>query len=147
VSIDADIWEFANSPFLPRHLFSLWNSSIHDYANKQNVNQNKTKHLEAIKRPSLALQSIYDIQRCHRLPSRMLSVSNRITDYPLQEVTQNSPDFLIDIAADSLDTTSPRQTANGRFRDSLNVLTHYLSMTLGTTLTQTFTAFASPRHD
>ena len=46
----------------------------------------------------------------------------------------------------TLDATTARETTDRGLRDTLDVLTHDLTMPLGTTLTETFTTLASARH-
>jgi hypothetical protein len=50
-------------------------------------------------------------------------------------VPQDGSDFIVDVAADSLHAASPRQTADGRLCDALDVLAHHFSMALCTTFT------------
>jgi hypothetical protein len=76
----------------------------------------------------------------------MLSVSHGISDDVLEEVPQHASNFFVDITTDSLHAPSTGQPPNGRLDNALDVLSHNLSMTLGTTITKTFPTFASAGH-
>ena len=104
-------------------------------------------HLETIKSPALPLESINNIHGSDGLPPGVLGVCDRVPDHVLKEVPEDAPDLLIDVTADTLDTTSPSETADSWLCDTLDVLAHNLAMPLGTTLTETLTTFASSRHD
>jgi hypothetical protein len=112
------------------------------------MSQEQTKHnyLETIYCSALPLQNINHIQRCHDFPSRMLSVSHGISDDVLEEVPQHPSDFFGDIPTDSFHAPSTGQPPNGGLGDTLDVLAHNLSMTLGTTLRKTLPSLASPGH-
>jgi hypothetical protein len=61
-------------------------------------------------------------------------------------VPQDTSDFFVDIAADSLDTATTSETPDCRLGDALDVFPHHLPMPLGTTLSETFATFAATRH-
>jgi hypothetical protein len=73
----------------------------------------------------------------------MLSVSHGISDDVLEEVPQHASNFFVDITTDSLHASSTGQPPNGGLGNALDILSHNLSMTLGTTLTKIFPTFAS----
>ena len=102
--------------------------------------------LETVEGPALPLKSINNIHGSDGLPPGVLCVCDGIPDHVLKEVPEDAPDLLIDVTADTLDTTSPSETADSWLCDTLDVLAHNLAMPLGTTLTETLTTFASSRH-
>ena len=103
-------------------------------------------NLETVEGPALPLKSINNLHGSDGLPPGVLGVCHRIPDDVLKEVPEDASDLLIDVTADTLDTTSPGETADGWLCDTLDVLTHNLAMPLGTTLTKTLTTFASSGH-
>ena len=104
------------------------------------------KYLETIKSPALPFESINNIHGSHGLPPGVLCVCDGVPDDVLKEVPEDASDLLIDVTADTLDTTSPSETADSWLCDTLDVLAHNLAMPLGTTLTETLTTFASAGH-
>ena len=96
---------------------------------------------------SLTTQSVDDIHGGDSLAAGVFSVSDRVTNDVFQEDLQDSSCFFVDQSGDTLDTPTTRQTTNGWFGDSLDIVTKDLSVTLGTALAQSFSAFASARHD
>ena len=56
----------------------------------------------------------------------VLSVGDGITDDTLEEGLQNTAGLLVDHGRDTLDTTTTRQTADGRLCDTLDVVTKNL---------------------
>jgi hypothetical protein len=77
----------------------------------------------------------------------MLSVGDSITNDAFQEGLENTACLFVDHGRDTLDTTTACETTDGRLGDTLDVVSKNLSVTLGTTLSETFTAFAASRHD
>merc|ERR1719180_639803 len=101
---------------------------------------------EAIESTALPLQGIHDIHSSDSLPLGMLSVSDRITDNILQEDLQDTPSLLIDETRDPLHSTPPSQSPNGRLGDTLDVVSQYFAMPLGTSLTQSLASLSTSSH-
>ena len=101
---------------------------------------------EAVQSTSLTLESVDDVHRRHRLALGVFSVRHSVTDHILQEHFENATSLLVDQARDTLHTTSASKTTDGWLRDTLDVITKYLAMTLGATLAKTFASFTTPRH-
>ena len=102
---------------------------------------------ESIEGTALTLQGIDDVHGSDGLPLGVLGVGDGITDDVLKEHLQDTTCLLVDEARDTFDTTSASQTANGGLRDTLDVITKYLPVTLGASLSQSFTSLSSSRHD
>ena len=101
---------------------------------------------KSIEGASLPLEGIDNIHGSDSLPLGMLSVGDSIPDHIFQENFEDSSGFLIDQATDSFDTTSASQSSDGRLRDTLDVVSKDLSVTLGASLSKSFSSFASSRH-
>ena len=101
---------------------------------------------ESVQGASLPLESIDNIHGGDGLPLGVFSVGDSIPDDILQEHLENSSGLLVDESRDPLDTTPPRQTADGRLGDSLDVISQHLAVTFGTTLSQSFASLASSSH-
>jgi len=95
----------------------------------------------------LSLESIDHIHRGDGLPLGVLSVGDSIANDIFQEYFQNTSGFFVDQARDTLDTTTTRETTDSWFGDSLDVVTEYLSVTLGSSFSQSFSSFTTSRHD
>ena len=102
---------------------------------------------EAVEGSALTLQRVDDVHRGDRLALGMLRVSDGIANDVLEEDLQHTASLFVDQTRDALHSASTSQSTNGRLRDALNVVTEYLAMTLGTSLAESLTAFASPGHD
>ena len=89
---------------------------------------------KSVQGSALALEGIDDIKCCHRLATGVLSVGDCIPDDILQEDLEDAPSLFIDESRDTLDTTTASQSTDGRLCNSLDVVSEYLSVALGTSL-------------
>ena len=89
---------------------------------------------KAVEGPALALEGIDNVKGCDCLPAGVLGVGHSIPDDILQEDLEDTPGLLIDEAGDTLDTSTPCQSADGWLGDALDVIPQYLPVPLGTTL-------------
>ena len=76
----------------------------------------------------------------------MLSVGDCITNDTFKESLEYSSGLLVDQSRDTLDTTSSRETSDSWLSDSLDVVSQDLSVTLGTTFSESFSTFTTTRH-
>jgi hypothetical protein len=102
---------------------------------------------KAVQCAALAFQSIDNIHGSHCFPLGMLSVGNSITDDILKENLQDTTSFLIDETRDTFHSTTTCQTTDRRLGDTLDVVTKNLPVTLGATLSESLSSFATARHD
>ena len=102
---------------------------------------------EAVKSATLSLESVDDVHGGHRLALGVLGVSDGVANHSLQEALQNTAGLFIDEARDTFDSTSASETTNGGLGDTLDVVTQDLAMTLGTSLSESLSTFATSRHD
>ena len=101
---------------------------------------------ESVQGASLAFQGIDDIHSGDGLPLGVLGVGDSISDHVFEENFEDTSSFFVDQSTDSFYTTTTRQTADGWLRDSLDVVTKNLSMTLGASFSQSFSSFSTSRH-
>ncbi len=101
---------------------------------------------EAVQGLALSLQRIDNIHCCYCLSLRMLSVCYCVADNTLKKVLKDTPSFLIDQAANSLDASSASKAADSRLSYALDVITEDLTMTLCASFSKAFTSFSSARH-
>ena len=92
---------------------------------------------------ALSLESIDDIERCDGLSLGVLSVCDGVTDDTLEEGLEDTAGFLVDHGGDTLDTTTTSETADSGLGNTLDVVTQDLAVTLGTTLAETLSTFAT----
>lgn len=59
---------------------------------------------------------------------------------------KHTTSLLIDQTGDTLDTATASKTANSRLSDTLDVITQHLAMTLGATLSQSFSTLSTASH-
>ena len=102
---------------------------------------------ESVQGTSLSLQSVDNVHGCDGLPLGVLGVGDGVTDHVLKEHLQDTSGLLVDQTGDTLHTTSASQTADGGLRDSLDVVTEYLPVTLGAPLSETLSSLSSSGHD
>jgi hypothetical protein len=67
----------------------------------------------------LTLEGIYNIEGGDGLSLGVFSVSDGVTNDALEEDFEDTSGFFVDETGDTLDTTTTCETTNGRFRDSL----------------------------
>ena len=101
---------------------------------------------KAIQCTTLTLQRVDDVHRRDRLPLGVLSVGDSITDDVLKEDLEDAASLLVDQTRDTLDTTTTSQTTDGGLCDALDVVSQYLTMTLGASFAESLSAFAATRH-
>ena len=101
---------------------------------------------ESVESAALSLQSVDNIHSSDGLTLGMLGVSNCITDDILEENFEYTSGLFVDESWDSLDTTTSSKSANSGLCDSLDVIPENLTMSLGSSFSQTFTTFASASH-
>ncbi|KAL7534024.1 hypothetical protein ACHAXR_005596 [Thalassiosira sp. AJA248-18] len=81
------------------------------------------------------------------LTASVLGVGDRVTDDILKEDLEHTTGLLVDETRDTLDTTTTSETTDGGLGDALDVITKDLAVTLGASLSKTFTSFSATRHD
>ena len=102
---------------------------------------------ESVQGTSLAFQSVDDVHGGDGLSLGVLGVGDGITDDVLEENLEDTTGLFVDEARDTLDTTTTSQTTDSWLGDALDVITQHLAMTLGASLSQSFSSFAASRHD
>merc|ERR1719266_2423240 len=101
---------------------------------------------ESVEGTSLPLEGIDNIHSSDGLPLGVFSVGDGITDDILKENLKDTTGLFIDQARDTLDSTTTRQTANGGFGDTLDVITQNFAMTLSASLSESFASFTTSGH-
>jgi hypothetical protein len=94
----------------------------------------------------LTLESIDNIHGGDSLPLGVFGVGDGITDDVLKEDLEDTSGLLIDEARDTLDTSAASQSADGGLGDTLDVITQHFAMTLGASLAESLSSFASSGH-
>ena len=94
----------------------------------------------------MSLEGVDDIHSSDGLSSSVLGVGDSVSDDVLKENLKDTSGFLVDETRDSLDTASSGKSSNSGLGDALDVVTKHLSVSLGASFTETFTAFTSARH-
>jgi hypothetical protein len=101
---------------------------------------------ETIQSSALSLEGIHHVHRCDGLSASVLGVGHGISDDVLEEDLEYTTGLFVNQAADSLDTSSTGETADGWLGDALDVVTKNLAMALGTALAKSFASFAAASH-
>ena len=73
---------------------------------------------ETVKGSSLSFESVNDIKGSDGLPAGVFGVGDGVTDHVLEEASEDGAGLLVDVRADSLDTTSARESADSGLGDS-----------------------------
>ena len=79
----------------------------------------------------MPLEGKDDVHGSDSLPLEVLGVGDGIPDHVLKEHLENATSLLIDEARDPLNSSPPRQTADGGLGDALDVVSQRLTVTLG----------------
>ena len=98
---------------------------------------------EAVKGAALALERVDDIHGGDGLPLGVLGVGDGIPDDILKENLQDSSGLFIDESRNTLDSTSAGKTTDGWLGDTLDVITKYLPVTLGASLSESLSSFTT----
>ena len=101
---------------------------------------------ESVEGTSLAFQGIDDIHGGDSLPLGVLGVGDGITDDVLKEDLEDTTGLFVDESRDTLDSSTSRQTTDGGLGDALDVITKYLTVTLGASLAESLSSFATSSH-
>jgi hypothetical protein len=101
---------------------------------------------ESVQSPALSLEGIDDVHGSDGLPLGVLSVCHGIADDVLKEHLEDTSGLLVDEARDAFHTTTTSETADCGLRDTLDVITQNLSVTLGASLSESFSSLTTSRH-
>merc|ERR1712240_993875 len=101
---------------------------------------------ESIQGASLPLEGIDDVHGSDSLPLGVLGVGDGIPDHVLKEHLEDATGLLVDEAGDPLDSSPPRQTADGGLGDALDVVSQHLTVTLGASLSESLASLATSGH-
>ena len=101
---------------------------------------------ETVKGLSLTLECVDNVHCYNSLAAGVLSVGYRVTDNVLEEHLEDSTGFLVDESRDTLDSTTTGETTDCGLGDSLDVITENLTMTLGSSLSESLSSFTAARH-
>ena len=91
----------------------------------------------------MSLESIDDIEGSDSLPLGVFSVCDSITNDTLKEGLEYTTGLLVDHGRDTLDTATTSETTDSGLRDTLDVVTKDLSVTLGAALAEALATFAA----
>ena len=101
---------------------------------------------ESVQSSALPLERVHHVHGRHRLPPRVLCVRHGIADHVLEKDLEHPSRLLVNEAADPLRSASPRQPADRRLRDPLNVVAENFPMALRPALAQPLASLPSARH-
>jgi hypothetical protein len=101
---------------------------------------------ESVQSTSLALKRVDDVHGGDGLTLGVLRVRDGVTDDVLEEDLEDASCLFVDQTGDSLHSTTPGQTTDGRLRYALDVVSENLAMTLRASLSESLASFASSRH-
>ena len=101
---------------------------------------------ESVKSSALPFQGVHHIHSSDGLPLSMLGVCNCIANHILQENLENASSFFVDEPRDTFYSTTSSKTSNGWLRNTLDIIAKNLTMTLGSTFSETFSSFSTSRH-
>ena len=101
---------------------------------------------ESVQGASLPLEGVDNVHGGDGLPLGVFGVGDGIPDHVLKEDLEDATGLLVDEAGDPLDSSPPRQTADGGLGDALDVVPQHLTVTLGASLSQSLASFATSGH-
>jgi hypothetical protein len=99
---------------------------------------------ETVEGTSLSLESVDDVEGSDGLSLGVFSVHDGVTDDVLEESLEDGTSLLVDIRADSLDTTTTSKSVDGRLGDSHDgSLERFSGDSIGASFTGNFSELAS----
>jgi hypothetical protein len=98
---------------------------------------------EPVEGLALAFEGVDDVHGSDSLAASVLSVGDGIANDILQEDLEDTSGFFVDETGDTLDAPTSRQTTDGGLRDSLDIISENLTVTLGASLSEPFSSFSS----
>ena len=101
---------------------------------------------ESVQSTSLPLQGVDHVHGSDSLPLGVLGVSDSVTDDILKEHLEDTTGLLVDESRDTLDSSTTRQPPDGGLGDALDVVSQHLTVTLGASLSQSLSSFATSGH-
>ena len=101
---------------------------------------------ESVQGASLPLEGIDHIHGGDSLPLGVFGVGDGIPDHVLKEDLEDATGLLVDEAGDPLDSSPPRQTADGGLGDALDVVPQHLTVTLGASLSESLASLSTSGH-
>merc|ERR1719228_309583 len=101
---------------------------------------------ESVQGASLPLEGIDHVHGGDGLPLSMFGVGDGVPDHVLKEDLQHTTGLLVDKARDTLDSSTSRKTTDGGLGDSLDIVTQHLTVTLGASLSQSFSSLSTSSH-
>ena len=101
---------------------------------------------ESVEGTSLSLEGIDDIHGGDSLPLGVFSVGDSVPDDVLKEDLEDSTGLLVDESRDTLDSSTASQPSDGGLGDSLDVVSQHLAVTLGASLSEFLSSFATSSH-
>ena len=98
---------------------------------------------EAVECLSLAFQGVDNVEGSDGLSLGVFGVGDGVSNDIFKEDLEYATGFFVNQTRDTFDTTTSGKTSNGWFGDTLDVITKYLSVPFGTSLSETFSSFAA----
>ena len=94
----------------------------------------------------MSLESVDDVHGGDGLSSCVLSVGDGVSDDVLEEDLQDASRLFVDLAGNTLDSSSSGKSSNSGLGDTLDVVSENLSVSLGSTLSESFSSLSSSGH-
>src|SRR6218665_3810183 len=101
---------------------------------------------EPVEGTALTLQRVDDVHGRDGLALGVLRVGDGISDDVLEEDLEHTASLFVDETGDTLHTSTSCQTANGRLRNALDVVSEHLPVAFGASLAESFASLSSARH-
>jgi hypothetical protein len=110
------------------------------------LNLDSSLTTETVQGLALALERVDDIHRGNCLSASVLGVSDTVADDVLQKDLEDTTSLFVDETGNTLHTTTTSKTADSRLRDTLDIITQDLAVTLGTALAESLASFSTSGH-
>ena len=98
---------------------------------------------ESVEGSSLPLEGVDDVECGDGFSLGVFGISDGIPDHVLQKDLENSSGLFVDQTGNAFNPSATGKSTDRRFRDSLDVIPEDLSVALGTSLSQSLSAFSS----
>ena len=98
---------------------------------------------ESVEGLALAFQGVDNVKSGDSLSLGVFGVGDGVTDDVLEEDLEDAAGLLVDQTGDALDATTSGQSSNRGLGDTLDVITKNLAVTLGASLSESFSSFTT----
>jgi len=117
-----------------------------NYTARQPSTKVKKLCAETVQRAPRSLECVDDVEGGDGFPLCVFGVGDRVTDDVFKENLEDATGLLVDETRDTLHASTTGEATDSRLGDTLDVVAKNLAVSLGSTFSESLSAFAASRH-